>query len=88
MKRKTARLLYYALAVVGFVMMAAGCVGFSRAWLAAGIVLMVLCTLVNLKWNRCPKCGRALGTWRTLSSCPGCGEALTDKGARQDDETD
>ncbi len=87
MKRKAARILYYALAVAGFVMMAAGCVGFSRAWLAAGIVLMVLCTLVNLKWNRCPHCGRPLGTWRSISSCPSCGEALTDAGAQKRDES-
>ena len=80
MDRKKAMVLYYALAVVGFVMMAAGCIGYSKLWLAAGIVLMVLCTMVSLKWNRCPHCGMRLGTWRTLNTCPGCGESLTGGG--------
>lgn len=76
MTRKMAKLLYYTLGVIGFVFMALGCVGYSRVWLYVGLGIMVLCTLINLKWNRCPHCGMRLGTWRKLSNCPSCGKEL------------
>lgn len=78
MKRKTAKILYYALAAIGFVLMAAGCIGYGRVWLYVGIGVMVLCTLVSLQWNRCPHCGIRLGTWRKLNTCPSCGEDISD----------
>lgn len=78
MKRKTAKIVYYALAVIGFVLMAAGCVGYGRVWLYVGIGVMILCTWVGMQFNRCPHCGFRLGTWRRLNSCPSCGEDISD----------
>lgn len=78
MKRKTAKIVYYALAVIGFLLMAAGCVGYGRVWLYVGIGVMILCTWVGMQFNRCPHCGFRLGTWRKLNSCPSCGEDISD----------
>ncbi len=78
MKRKTAKIVYYALAVIGFLLMDAGCVGYGRVWLYVGIGVMILCTWVGMQFNRCPHCGFRLGTWRKLNSCPSCGEDISD----------
>lgn len=78
MKRKTAKIVYYALAVIGFLFIAAGCVGYGRVWLYIGIGFMALCTWVGMQFNRCPHCGFRLGIWRKLNTCPSCGEDISD----------
>ena len=41
-------------------------------WVALGLLFVLL--ILNLRYNRCPKCGSYL--WRTGDFCTSCGENL------------